>query len=408
MPRAVVVVPVLLGSLLGSLLGTGRAETGRDAPPMFKPPTPVLGGTSAPAGKWPDIVAMPFDGSPDSTYCTGTLIAPTVVITAHHCVVEPPPPDNVLIGTSSLAQPEAGELINIQAIHAYPDGENTLDLAVLVLATPSTRAPRPIATGWARADILDGAGVALVGYGAIDAAAETYIPELQEAMSTITDAGCTKNAANGCNAMAAPAGELGAGGMGIDTCLGDSGGPLYLVTGYGTFLAGVTSRSYDDATLTCSEGGIYARPDKAVEWIERVSGVTIARGPEPAADAIVAAAVGGETVVTANDPRSESHSYAIARQPANGTAGVRDDGHVLVCPTAAGADTVIVTLIDATNPARKAELTIPITADAAATSCSVEDFLDTGGCCDSGRNAGGSVPLAIGLAAILRRRRRTS
>ena len=40
-----------------------------------------------------------------------------------------------------------------------------------------------------------------------------------------------------------PDGELGAGGMGIDTCPGDSGGPLYLPTDFGTFLAGVTSPS---------------------------------------------------------------------------------------------------------------------------------------------------------------------
>ena len=71
--------------------------------------------------------------------------------------------------------------------------------------------------------------------------------------------------------------------MGIDTCPGDSGGPMYLLTEYGTFLAGVTSRSYDNSQFACSEGGIYGRPDKIVDWIEQQTGVKVARGPEPTA-----------------------------------------------------------------------------------------------------------------------------
>src|SRR5688500_1012701 len=43
-------------------------------------PTPVIGGTAVPAGKWPDAVAVLGQGS-----CTGTLIAPDVVLTAGHC-----------------------------------------------------------------------------------------------------------------------------------------------------------------------------------------------------------------------------------------------------------------------------------------------------------------------------------
>ncbi|MCX5743710.1 MAG: serine protease, partial [Proteobacteria bacterium] len=274
----------------------------------FAGPRPVVGGQPAPPGKWPDIVALPFDGSADTVYCTGVLIAPTVVLTAGHCVNAPPAPGRVLIGVDSLAEPATGELIDVAAIHEYPSSQTSLDLAVLVLATPSTRTPRAVATGWARADILDDAAVALVGFGALDRDATQFSDVLHEATTTITDHDCSR-ALKGCHAAAQPAGELGAGGGGIDTCPGDSGGPLYLETTYGTFLAGITSRGYDDAKFLCSEGGIYERPDKVLAWIEEASGATIGRGPEPTAAPLDDAF---HLQITPHDPKSTDHHYAIA------------------------------------------------------------------------------------------------
>ena len=49
-----------------------------------------------------------------------------------------------------------------------------------------------------------------------------YVDELQEATTVITDADCSRTDL-GCNIAAYPNGELGAGGMGVDSCPGDSG-----------------------------------------------------------------------------------------------------------------------------------------------------------------------------------------
>ncbi|HMG19770.1 MAG TPA: trypsin-like serine protease, partial [Kofleriaceae bacterium] len=259
-------------------------------PPAAAPSSPVIGGEDAKPGKWPDVVAVlfPDDTGGDEALCTGTLVAPTVVLTAAHCLdpLDPPAPDNVLIGTSSLARPGEGEIIAIKDSFLYPDPETTEDLAVLVLDHASSRTPRKVVDGWARFDLVDGATVELVGFGAIDQDGVEFIDELQEASSKITDADCTRSM--GCNAEAQPAGELGAGGMGIDTCSGDSGGPLYLMASYGPVLAGVTARSYDNAPVMCSDGGIYVRPDKVLDWIEMVAGVRIARFPGPTAEPITA------------------------------------------------------------------------------------------------------------------------
>lgn len=368
----------------------------------------VVGGQNAPAGKWPDVAAILAQGQ---QFCTGTLIAPTVVLTAGHC--NDPELTHVLVGTSSLERPAEGEVLPVAARHEYPNPLNTMDLTVVVLGRASQRKPRPLATGWAAADIQNDARVAIVGYGAVDRDANRYIPELQEAETTITDFDCSRSV--GCNAPVRPAGELGAGGMGIDTCPGDSGGPLYLLTDYGTFLAGVTSRGYDNNRYECTEGGIYARPDKVVAWIEEQAGVRVARGPEPTAEPISAGpGSAGETRIVPHDPRSDRHRFEIKQPPARGAAAVRDDGQVRVCtsPEATGDDVVIVSVTDDTNPARTLDVAVRITVTGEpGEACDVEAFgegIEGGGCCDAGRSAKGSIPLALGVLVALRRRRRRS
>jgi uncharacterized protein (TIGR03382 family) len=413
-----VVWPVARWFALG--LGVCAAAVAH-ADPTPGGPTGVIGGMNAQAGAWPDASAILFEvpsnpndsTSPpvDEALCSGTLVAPTVVLTAGHCYTEPPLPDNVLVGASTLANPNDGETIAITNGFVYPNAQTSEDVTALVLATPSTKPPRAIATGWASTDIQNGATVKLVGFGAVDSQGDQFIDPLQEATTTISDFDCTTSA--GCNKAAQPDGELGAGGDGIDTCPGDSGGPLYLITSYGTYLGGVTSRSYNNATLACSGGGIYERPDKIVSWIEQVTGVTVTHGPEPTAPAVMAApGTSADTTIAVNDPGSTKHSFEVTTQPAHGKAGVNDDGVVRVCPAAsaaAGSDLVTVKITDGNNAKRTQSLDVAVTivAGAGMPGCDLSGFGDDGGgCCDSGHGAGGALPLAAGVLALVARRRR--
>lgn len=369
----------------------------------------MLGGTNAKAGEWPDVVAVLFpDASGDEALCSGTLVAPTVVLTAGHCYsdLDPPLPDNVLIGTSTLARPQDGETIAIKKAYVYPDPDTTEDIAVFVLAHASSRKPRQIVDGWARLDLVNGAQVSLVGFGAINADGDQFVDELQEATSTITDVDCTRSV--GCNAEAQPDGELGAGGMGVDTCPGDSGGPLYLMTGYGPVLAGVTSRSYDNPITPCSGGGIYVRPDKVLDWIEQVAGVPVSRVGSPRASALTAVhGAGTDTRISVNDPASDAHGFEITTPPAHGMAKVRDDGAIRVCTDAAappGDDQVTVTITDTKHPDRKLPLTIPIHIQDGTPprSCDINAFSEAG-CHAAGPAA---LPVALAALGLVRRRRR--
>lgn len=373
---------------------------------------PVIGGTPAPAGKWPDTAAVLWSGE---QACTGTLIAPNLVLTAGHCV-EGGAPDSVLLGATAKSRPGEGETIRIMRAIPYPDSWDTIDAAVLVLAQNATTTPRPIATGWARVDIKNGASVQLVGYGTTDRNGNVETDSLMEATSSITDYNCMMS--SGCNVGARPDGELGAGGMGIDTCPGDSGGPLYLLTDYGAFLAGITSRGYNDNQYYCSEGGIYGRADnpKLMDWIEQSTSVKLERSATPVAEPIqTTRGNGGETVVTPNDPKPNTkHTFAIKTQPGHGVAAVNAEGTVRVCPNTdvIGEDSLVVSVTDQADPTRTLDVrvSVVIAAGEPEGDCDPMDFGGSagGGCCDTRRSATGSIPLALAVVALgLRRRRRT-
>ena len=210
-----------------------------------------------------------------------------------------------------------------------------------------------------------------------------------------------------------PAGELGAGGAGVDTCPGDSGGPLYLPTPFGTFVAGLTARAYANAQTSCGGGGIYERPDHVIDWIEASAGTAVTRGPEPAVDEPIELARGGAgavVTIAANDPVASAHHFAIAAAPAHGTAAVHDDGVLHVCARGAfaGSDAVAVTIADAGDATRAITATFAVTiddADAAGT-CDAATFdgASGGGCCSAGGSPAGSLALALGVLALARAR----
>ncbi|MDQ3365176.1 MAG: trypsin-like serine protease [Myxococcota bacterium] len=221
----------------------------------------VIGGTSVPVGQWQDVVAV----LGASGVCTGTLIAPTVVLTAAHC--DSIDAERVVVGASDYRVDGVDH--EVASFTAHP----TFDVAVIVLATPVVGiAPRRIATSCTYDGFAQGMPVQLVGFGRTDQT-RTADSKLHEAMVTVRDPSCMGG--RGCNPDLAPNGEFVAAGESTNSCFGDSGGPVYLETPRGTLLIGAVSRGVADADAPCSGGAIYSRVDKVAAWIESTAAVEL-------------------------------------------------------------------------------------------------------------------------------------
>lgn len=388
--------PTLIAFLLASVAPAALASPAGDVATPTEQQPDIVGGAQVPDGKWLDAAGIIDDsGEP---ICTGVLVAPTVVLTAGHCAGGI---RSVILGTNDFTQ--GGEQINVVQEIPYPNWQNSYDVTALVLEHPSTIEPRMIASGCIRDNyIVNGADVAIVGYGAIDTRGRQYTNELREAFTTVTDADCTA-IDRGCTASISPGGEIGAGGMGIDTCFGDSGGPMYLLTDRGDYVVGLTSRAWDDATAPCGQGGIYERPDAVIDWIESQTGATLVEptcnaAPAPTAQEIVVAAGDtASTAVAANDPDAgDSESYQVSVVPEHGTAEISATGELSFTADTdyEGADQLTVRVTDNGQPALSGDVVVLITVtpnDAA------------GGCCDTGSgSAPGTLLLLLLVAAALR------
>ena len=236
----------------------------------FAMEAPVVGGTQVPLGKWPDAVLVVAP----TALCSGTLIAPTVVLTAGHCIETHPV--EVWTGTVDFGA-SPGERIPVARALAYPSWEHSFDVGVLVLARAASPPPRAVAsTCTADAALVRGAEVQLVGFGLTTESGTGENTALNEAPLAVTDPDCTTAAS--CQPAIAPRGEFVAGGNGRDACFGDSGGPVYLVTPAGAALLGVVSRGLSDrADVPCGGGGVFERADKVASWVRRQTGAHLER-----------------------------------------------------------------------------------------------------------------------------------
>jgi hypothetical protein len=223
----------------------------------------VMGGAIVPEGRWDEV---------SGHACSGVLIAPRWVLTAGHCT----------LGNTHVQLKHREESHEVIDTITHPDWQNTLDVGLLQLDSRASVAPAQVAFGCGSEYISDGAAVQIVGYGATSPEGDPFNDEMREATTEIVDADCSGDDWS----CFMPGKELIAGHPGVDTCPGDSGGPLYVLSSVGPLLAGITSRaSNPGATPTggveepCgSVPGLYVRVDAVVDWIEETIGEPL---PEP-------------------------------------------------------------------------------------------------------------------------------
>ncbi|MCK6520549.1 trypsin-like serine protease [Myxococcota bacterium] len=313
---------------------------------------PVVGGVAAAPGDWPTVAAL-FDAD-ERLICSGVLIDADHILTAGHCGAAPPTSARMDLIDVNGAGGTHREILSVDVEPGYWEG---LDVALVRLDAPVSLTPPEVLIGCATNQLYDGAPAELVGFGATTPGVE---PDglLYAATLPIRDADCG-DPDRGCREAVAGA-ELLAGGDGLDSCAGDSGGPLFVWTDWGEpLLVGVVSRAAWPATTACGDGGIYVRIDALTAWLAE-RGVT-SPSPEcppragnnpPRPSAGVLTATPGDVVtgqVFANDPdRDDRHAFRLGRPPTYGEARLSQEGLLTLStdPTYVGDDEAEVLVSD--------------------------------------------------------------
>ncbi|MCS6828213.1 MAG: trypsin-like serine protease [Caldilinea sp.] len=239
----------------------------------------IIGGGPADPGEYPWQVALLQANTGQWWGCGGSLISPSWVATAAHCVSEggsavtSPSALHVVVGRHDLTTNE-GQRIPVAEVHVHPNFNPATfdsDIALLRLRYPvtltTTVQPIALVTAGDAALFAPGVEATVTGWGTRTAGAPDFPNELYEVNVPIVaqDVCAFTYAAQGAqitNNMLCAGLAVG----GKDACQGDSGGPLIVPDGAGGFkLAGVVSWG-----IGCAQPGlpgIYTRVSNFVEWI---------------------------------------------------------------------------------------------------------------------------------------------
>jgi MYXO-CTERM domain-containing protein len=254
-----------------------------DPDPTSAASSPIINGEPATAGAYPSIMAVMTN---KGSLCTGTLISPTVILTAGHCADpqflaqpgQPAPTDvtyfaSFALDVHGLPESERIAIASVEWHEAFPNIDITTafergpkqfnDIALMHLAQPITDHPfQAIALDDEAALLTVGDAYRVAGYGLTSNSDSMAAGILTHGESNLDEIGDWEIAVGDQDPQQA--------------CHGDSGGPVMAENGL--IQVGIASR-INIALLPppstpppCEPGLLYTRIDAYADWIrERVS-----------------------------------------------------------------------------------------------------------------------------------------
>jgi secreted trypsin-like serine protease len=238
------------------------------APPIDEQSSEIVGGTVDNGD--PGVVLLIHQKVDGTSTCTGSLITPTVILTAAHCTDGPPPggQDSYLAFFGTDGQKMQGQTEKVIQIVPHPqyDGDSRdHDVGVMILAKPVAVPPltvnmQPLAKS------VEGADTRLVGFGRTDATTSGTSRIKRQVVSEI---------------QRVEPNLLYIGAPGKQACAGDSGGPALLKVGGKEMIVGTVS----GGESSCTTGGYHTRVDVQGAFLSKYLPAPSPPPPPPPADA---------------------------------------------------------------------------------------------------------------------------
>ncbi|XP_061432836.1 transmembrane protease serine 3-like isoform X1 [Lethenteron reissneri] len=231
----------------------------------------VVGGRPAAGGRWPWQVSLHYDAS---LVCGGSIVAPSWVVTAAHCVVHNPLPGLWKAYAGLVEQPSMIApylVVDKVYFHSLYDAQSSdYDVALLRLQGPAhfSASVSPVCLPGAEFDSPPGKMCWITGWGRTDEHTNAVSPALQEARVPLLSMALCNSGSYYRGAITPRMVCAGYEQGGIDGCQGDSGGPLVCPGASRWLLTGVTS--WGDGCGHARRPGVYSRVSTLLPWLHNV------------------------------------------------------------------------------------------------------------------------------------------
>ena len=204
-------------------------------------------------------------------FCGGSLIADKYVMTAAHCLEDTNADDiQVVINDYDISQPDASEeKLSVAKIVSHDDWDDSMDndIAVLELASPSSKTPVRLATQEEMNTLSTGSTLTVMGWGNRSTSGEDFPDLLHEVSVPLADQAICKDNYDDIgqditdNMLCAGLAD-----GGKDSCQGDSGGPLLFQKDSAWIQAGIVS--FGEGCAEKDYFGVYTNVSRYLAWID--------------------------------------------------------------------------------------------------------------------------------------------